>query len=135
MQTFLRHGDAYTQVTADAIRLSAQKINYQSYQSPIQTYDHILTKLGALQTMDPGLASVDHFTDNLHVEATLLVQSIAQLQSGDPELSSVVLRVFSACLPILEARIDNLSCAHELVQSTKENMALELEMESLRITT
>ena len=44
---------------------------------------------------------------------------------------SQVVGVFAACLPILHARISNLSLAQELVDSVLENASLSLRMESM----
>lgn len=44
---------------------------------------------------------------------------------------SQIVGVFAACLPILRARIANLSLAQELVDGALENASLSLRMESM----
>jgi hypothetical protein len=44
-----------------------------------------------------------------------------------------IISVFAACLPVLKARIANLSMAQDLVDSALENASLALRMESLGI--
>lgn len=56
--------------------------------------------------------------------------------SNDPGSSTArqqIMGVFSACLPVLKARIANLSMAQDLVDSALENASLSLRMESLGI--
>lgn len=45
-----------------------------------------------------------------------------------------MLHVFSACLPLLEARAANLEMAHELLEGAKENLAMSLHLESLEFS-
>ncbi len=42
-------------------------------------------------------------------------------------------RVFSACLPVLRARIANLTMAQDLIDSAQENLSISLRMENLGI--
>lgn len=44
---------------------------------------------------------------------------------------SQIVGVFAACLPILRARIANLSLAQELIDGVLENASLSLRMESM----
>lgn len=44
-----------------------------------------------------------------------------------------VVSIFVACLPVLKARIANLSMAQDLVDSALENASLSLRMESMGI--
>lgn len=44
-----------------------------------------------------------------------------------------ILGVFAACLPVLRARMANLSMAQELIDSAQENFSLALRMESMGI--
>jgi hypothetical protein len=58
-------------------------------------------------------------------------------EAADDDAISVhsqVAGVFAACLPILHARIANLSLAQELVDSVLENASLSLRMESMGLT-
>lgn len=42
-------------------------------------------------------------------------------------------RVFAACLPVLRARIANLTMAQDLIDSAQENLSISLRMENLGI--
>lgn len=54
---------------------------------------------------------------------------------ADPERAahSELKRVFAACLPVLRARIENLTMAQDLVDSAQENLSLSIRMENLGI--
>jgi len=63
---------------------------------------------------------------------TELTQTASQKQGFDgPSARDQVLGVFSACLPVMRARISNLTMAQELLDSALENISLSLRMESL----
>lgn len=92
-------------------------------------------------------------TECLHDQATTLQESITKLterplestaenSSSKPETTSTttpevtsarsqVSGVFAACLPVLRARLANLSMAQELIDSALENASLSLRMESM----
>jgi len=56
--------------------------------------------------------------------------------SNDPGATTAreqIISVFAACLPVLKARIANLSMAQDLVDGALENASLSLQMESLGI--
>ena len=42
-------------------------------------------------------------------------------------------RVFAACLPVLRARIANLTMAQDLIDNAQENISISLRMENLGI--
>jgi hypothetical protein len=74
------------------------------------------------------------FTERLRAEATRLESSIERLLQLEDDQPSQVLSVFAACLPIVRARIDNLSSAHDLVLCSKDNMGMSLRIESIRLS-
>jgi hypothetical protein len=45
-----------------------------------------------------------------------------------------MINVFSACLPVLQARAANLQMAHELLEGAKENLAMSIHLESLEFS-
>lgn len=49
----------------------------------------------------------------------------------ESEAHAQILGVFKACLPVLRARITNLSMAQELVDGAREKTSISLRMESL----
>lgn len=52
-------------------------------------------------------------------------------ETGNSTARSQILGVFSACLPVLRARISNLSMAQDLIDGAQENLSISLRMESL----
>jgi hypothetical protein len=56
-----------------------------------------------------------------------LIPTIQKLNTAREQIISI----FAACLPVLKARIANLSMAQDLVDSALENASLSLQMESL----
>jgi hypothetical protein len=83
------------------------------------------------------------YPEELHAEAVKLESSILQLTSprpsspsattnSDPDTArSQILGVFSACLPVIRARISNISMAQDLIDGALENLSISLRMESL----
>jgi hypothetical protein len=83
------------------------------------------------------------------MEAVELESSILRLTSASPTPPEVVdtesrsspetenaprsqiLGVFSACLPVIRARISNLTMAQDLIDGAQENLSISLRMESL----
>ena|SRR6266540_1982683 len=53
--------------------------------------------------------------------------------NAEPTARQQIVNIFAACLPVLTARMANLSMAQELVDSALENASLSLRMESLGI--
>ncbi|RDB19934.1 hypothetical protein Hypma_012941 [Hypsizygus marmoreus] len=123
MQTFLSHGDACTRVEAEALQLATQGASEPGDDAPLQIYNDMLENL-----------------EDLHAEAVELETSILKLTSSksdqpdvdsDSMAHSQILGVFSACLPVLHARISNLIMAQELIDGAQENLSISLRMESL----
>jgi len=79
--------------------------------------------------------------EELQAEASDLESSILKLTSSTPtnddaatEPSSArgqIIGVIAACLPVLHARIANLTMAQDLIDSAQENLSISLRMESL----
>ena len=88
-------------------------------------------------------------SEKLYVEAVELESSILRFTSppspeaadaissspANPETAnaarSQILGVFSACLPVIRARISNLAMAQDLIDGAQENLSISLRMESL----
>lgn len=51
-----------------------------------------------------------------------------------PSARTQMMNVFSACLPVLQARAANLQMAHELLEGAKENLAMSIHLESLEFS-
>ncbi|KAF9462016.1 hypothetical protein BDZ94DRAFT_1310037 [Collybia nuda] len=125
MQTFMSHGDACAQLEAEALQLATQGAIEPDEDAPLQVYNEMLDNL-----------------DTLHTEAVELESSILRLTSQRPDdqeptsennstARSQILSVFAACLPVLRARISNLSMAQDLIDGAQENLSISLRMESL----
>lgn len=121
MQSFHAHGDACAKAESDSLKLAMRGQPEADVEEPLQDYYDMLSHLESLQS-----------------EATSLEASINKLtsefkESEETEVSarSQVLDVISGCLPVLRARISNLSMAQELVDSAQENVSLGLRMEQL----
>lgn len=58
---------------------------------------------------------------------------VSEDPNAEPTARQQIVHVFAACLPVLTARMANLSMGQELVDSALENASLSLRMESLGI--
>jgi len=57
------------------------------------------------------------------------------LEDADqPSARTQLVHMFSACLPVLQARAANLQMAHELLEGAKENLAMSIHLESLEVS-
>ncbi|KAJ7506548.1 hypothetical protein B0H11DRAFT_2219247 [Mycena galericulata] len=125
MQTFLSHGDACTLLESEALKLAtgqhapAEEVAY----SPMRPYNAMLDRLENLQREKA----------QLHASIVALTQEEdgVDLQEEEPSARAQMMHVFSACLPVLQARAANLQMAHELLEGAKENLAMSLHLESL----
>ncbi|CAK5262883.1 unnamed protein product [Mycena citricolor] len=126
MQAFLAHGDACTSLEADVMQL-AMCPPEQDPDFPMRQYDDMLEKLENLQ---------DEY-DDLQASITMLIQApdpSSKDEDADGVARSQLVRVFSACLPVLQARTANLEMAQQLLEGTRENMIMSLHMESMEFT-
>lgn len=86
----------------------------------------------------------DETIEELRTEATSLQYSITKLTESPPtedatkpvsgdasEAHSQVSNIFASCLPVIRARIANLSLAQDLIDTALENISLSLRMESM----
>lgn len=66
-------------------------------------------------------------------------QTTIEFDDGDKPASpkhaahSELKRVFAACMPVLRARVANLTMAQDLIDSAQENISISLRMENLGI--
>ncbi|PPQ92733.1 hypothetical protein CVT25_015700 [Psilocybe cyanescens] len=138
MTLFHSHGDACNRIEIEALKLVSRDAPDPPEEEPLKVYQDMLDDL-----------------EQLHAEATSLQNSIIKLTQeplastenktadGDPgstinadasSARSQVNGIFSACLPVLRARLANLSMAQELIDSALENVSLGLRMESMGLT-
>lgn len=156
MQMFLSHGDACTRVEAEALQLATHGASEPDEDAPLRVYIDMLDSLGEnISHPKPYLhiCMCISFTEELHTEAVELESSIlrlisppspspedagAELGVGGPAdvetanaARSQILGVFSACLPVIRARMSNLTMAQDLIDGAQENLSISLRMESL----
>jgi hypothetical protein len=154
MQTFLSHGDACTRIEAEALQLATHGASEPDEDAPLQVYNDMLDNLGenlSHQNICVYLFLLLSITEKLHAEAAELESSILRFTSpssmsseaahnessspADPETAnaarSQIMGVFSACLPVIRARISNLAMAQDLIDGAQENLSISLRMESL----
>ncbi|KAH9482336.1 hypothetical protein JR316_0004434 [Psilocybe cubensis] len=134
MKLFHSNGDACNRIELEALTLVSRDTPDPPEDEPLKVYQDMLRDL-----------------EQLHAEATSLQSSIINLtkplenntDEGDDESAndgdvssarSQVNGVFSACLPVLRARLANLSMAQDLIDSALENVSLGLRMESMGLT-
>jgi len=116
MQLFHSHGISCDRIETEALKLSAHEPSNPNKDEPLKLYNDMLESLEALQKEARNLES--------------LIIKLTNTPNVD-DVDSQVAGVFAACLPILQARIANLSLAQELVDSVLENASLSLRMESM----
>ncbi|KAF7352341.1 hypothetical protein MVEN_01197800 [Mycena venus] len=133
MQAFLAHGDACTLLEAEALQLatSPNASSEDDYYSPMRPYNTLLERLEEKQREQR----------ELHASIVALTQDGSDdggaEEDADPEQPSAraqIMHVFSACLPVLQARAANLQMAHELLEGAKENLAMSIHLESLEVS-
>ncbi|KAF9067671.1 hypothetical protein BDP27DRAFT_1225546 [Rhodocollybia butyracea] len=133
MQTFLSHGDACSELEAEALGIASKdltNVDFDSMDLPLREFNDVLDKLGVLLMEAFELES-----------AILRLTSKSSLTSPDDDgvqLQSAAARsqiapIFSACLPIIRARAGNLAMAQQLVEGAKQNLSMSVHLESLGI--
>ncbi|KAJ7228180.1 hypothetical protein GGX14DRAFT_344998 [Mycena pura] len=130
MQAFLVHGDACSLLESEALKLATGQpaVAEEDHYSPMRPYNAMLEKIEDLHRECHQLhASIVALTqDDDDGDANTLEEDADQ-----PSARSQIMHVFSACLPVLQARAANLQMAHELLDGAKENLAMSLQLESL----
>ncbi|KAF8165678.1 hypothetical protein B0H34DRAFT_690015 [Crassisporium funariophilum] len=136
MQLFHSHGDSCARVETDAIKLANQGPPNPDLDEPLKVYNDMLDVLEELQKEASNLQnSITKLTSTSTTPAT--DDSKNHDLTAAEEASSAqsqIIGVFAACLPILRARVANLSMAQDLIDSALENVSLGLRMESMGLT-
>ncbi|KAF5387682.1 hypothetical protein D9615_000750 [Tricholomella constricta] len=155
MQAFLAHGDACTRVEAEALHLATHGAREPDEDAPLRVYGAMLDSLEELHTEAVGLeASIVNLTlttttpesgsgpdpfagpdpgredQGQDLDANE-GKNIEGESDADSSARTQIVGVFAACLPVLRARIANLSMAQELIDGAQENLSISLRMESL----
>ncbi|KAK7062208.1 hypothetical protein R3P38DRAFT_2834071 [Favolaschia claudopus] len=129
MQAFTAYEEECTTLESEALKLATSQRtpteNDDDYYSPMRPYNALLEKIEQKQREQ----------QELHASIVALTQDddINNLQQQEDDTARVqLLRVFSACLPVLQARAANLQMAYELLEGAKENLAMSIHLESLQ---
>jgi hypothetical protein len=162
MQRFHSHGDSCAKIETEVMKLAARGTPDPGDDEPLTPYNDMLDKLGSISSSSVLSVTLiiklfTSTTEELQNEATKLQVSITTLtekaseepenrsttsvddteefveSSAEPTARQQIVIVFAACLPVIRARIANLSMAQELIDSALENVSLSLRMESLGI--
>jgi hypothetical protein len=153
MKSFHAHGDACAKAESEALELAMKGTTPDPEdEAPLQPYYDMLENLGTLILAPLGhsrLHPIPETAEQLHSDALNLESSILELASEFKEegaaddgkeesegsdlpwARSRLLGAINACLPVIRARISNLSMAQELIDSAQENVSISLRMESL----
>ncbi|KAF8638598.1 hypothetical protein AX17_002139 [Amanita inopinata Kibby_2008] len=141
MQGFLSHGDACTRIEVEALDLVSNGPSTPDEDEPLRVYNEMLNDLELLQEKAVSLESSISRLAGIHRdenEATDIPDKDKDSGPTDHPSAAAVAhaelrRVFAACLPVLRARIENLTMAQDLLDSAQENLSLKLRMEDLGI--
>lgn len=162
MQSFISFGEVCERVEAEALQLAMSTPSLDS-EEPLHAYSAMMDNLDELQDQASELeSSILRLTSSgpntIEVPAQEDFQASSEPGTKDSEeqgngnenegedmekeqkllkdantARAQIIGVFAACLPVLRARIANLSMAQELIDSAQENFSLALRMESMGI--
>ncbi|KAJ3998337.1 hypothetical protein F5050DRAFT_1745532 [Lentinula boryana] len=161
MQSFLSHGEACTEIEAEALRIASQDLNNIDFDTmdimvPLREYNDVLDRLGTLQmevfalesailrltvsTTEPSSEKSAFISDSSDDSPTS-TQSSAEINDNAPNIPdstaqsaaarSQIAPVFKACLPIIRARGQNITMAQQLVEGAKQNLSMTVHLQSL----
>lgn len=131
MQTFLAHGDTCERVEAEALRLAVHGAQEPDEDAPLEIYR---TMLDSLEELHEEAVQLEGAILRLTETSTGTAASEDTEGKGDNETQSAraqIVGVFAACLPVLRARISNITMAQDLIDGAQENLSISLRMESL----
>jgi hypothetical protein len=153
MQTFTSFSEVSERVEAEALQLALSLPSLES-EEPLQAFGAMMDKLGRLLEQ---ASTLENSIQRLTEQSTTMTKSLPSFKpETHPEEASAtgedqnavkkiqltddtswgrdqIIGVFTACLPVLRARVANLSTAQELIDSAQENFSLALRMESMGI--
>ncbi|KAF9057796.1 hypothetical protein BJ165DRAFT_1423542 [Panaeolus papilionaceus] len=136
MKRFHSHGESCSRIEVDALKLANGGTPSSEDEEPLKPYHDILATLETLQKEATDLlgaieklttSTQDTKTGEPVDEDTLIPGSVEDLSWGQSQVTGVL----ASCLPILRARISNLSMAQALTDSALENASLTLRLESM----
>ncbi|KAF9534573.1 hypothetical protein CPB83DRAFT_842538, partial [Crepidotus variabilis] len=153
MQLFQSHGESCDKIEGEALKLANRLGPDLDEEEPLKPYTEMLDRLEELQTTAAKLqesiiiltekanAPTDGTSNPALIPSANGPENEAEPNSQNPEAAidsepsarTQISTVFSACLPVIKARIANLSMAQELMDMALENASLTLRMESMGI--
>ncbi|KAJ3798968.1 hypothetical protein GGU11DRAFT_862319 [Lentinula aff. detonsa] len=161
MQSFLSHGDACTEIEAEALRIASQDLSNIDFDTmdimvPLREYNDVLDRLGTLQmevfALESAILRLTVSTTESSSEKSAFMsdesddppttpQSSAEINDNAPNIPdstaqsaaarSQIAPVFKACLPIIRARGQNITMAQQLVEGAKQNLSMTVHLQSL----
>ncbi|PPR04657.1 hypothetical protein CVT24_011875 [Panaeolus cyanescens] len=137
MKRFHSHGESCTRIETQALKLANSGPSDTEGDEPLKPYHDILDTLAeTLQKEAVDIQdAINHLTASTEASNSKKNVDDEETTPGSVEdLSwgqSQVTGVFSSCLPILQARISNLSMAQALMDSALENASLAIRLESM----
>lgn len=155
MQSFMTFSETSERIEAEALQLAMSTPSLDS-EEPLGLFSAMMDNLDELQEQASEIqsailrltsASSTAVGEDLKPSSSRAIKDEADLGAGHEEdgetkqkptqdadsARAQILGVFEACLPVLRARIANLSMAQELIDSAQENFSLALRMESMGI--
>jgi hypothetical protein len=115
--------------------------NLDELQEQASKLESSILRLTKSSTALPAIASGNHqgssttgFDTEKDSDNDVQVEETREKNMEDADSAKAqIMGVFTACLPVLRARMANLSMAQELIESAQENFSLALRMESMGI--
>jgi hypothetical protein len=134
MQLFHSHGESCTQIENDALKLANRAFLDSTDEDPLKVYNDMLNDLEELQNAAAKLQNSILKLTEASSTITAAAQGSTEGEASDESSArSQVSSLFVACLPVVRARIANLSMAQDLIDSALENVSLTVRMESMGI--
>ncbi|KAJ3759166.1 hypothetical protein EV360DRAFT_69742 [Lentinula raphanica] len=147
MQTFLSHGNACADLEAEALRIASQDLDSIDFDTvdimvPLREYNDVLDRLATTSTSTESSAGQQFAASNSPNESSSNTQAAFESEDNSPsDLSgslsqsaaarSQIAPVFQACLPIIRARVQNITMAQQLVEGAKQNLSMTIHLQSL----
>jgi len=118
MQTFFQSADTCYAITSEALQIATQNQKQLDCRSSLRLHNDIIGNLEKAHNETSRLElSIVHLLDSVHLA-----------------INSTIRPILTACLLVLRARLASLTTAQELITSSKSNIEMTLQLESLRIT-
>ena len=138
MQSFLRNGDTCDKIIAEVLQVwTPSQTQLLIDNSSLQLHNDILDKLSKhlCYTVSRRCLTGDMYVDHAQRETNDLQSLVMHLRDlVQLAASSPIHPIFAACLLVLHTRIANLTTAQSLVESSKDNLEMILQLENLQLS-